>query len=135
MERNFTDIVHPHVLTKERIPYCSTWELRKGSSTYITKKEENGLALNKPLISKSAVPHALNSKESDEDKQLREQILSRYAYIDQDDDYREHKPIIPKTEPKKLIRYRDNKIVSIKGERYSEVKRAQEGKFLCSLIL
>ncbi|PRD28386.1 UNVERIFIED_CONTAM: hypothetical protein NCL1_32543 [Trichonephila clavipes] len=29
-------------------------------------------------------------------------------------------------EPKKLIRYRDNKIVSIKGERYSEVKKTEE---------
>ena len=26
-------------------------------------------------------------------------------------------------EPKKLVRYRDNKIVSLKGERYTEVKR------------
>lgn len=28
-------------------------------------------------------------------------------------------------EPKKLIRYRDNKIVSVKGEKYSEVKREE----------
>lgn len=26
-------------------------------------------------------------------------------------------------EPKKLVRYRDNKIVSLKGERFTEVKR------------
>lgn len=57
-----------------------------------------------------------------QDKQLREQILNKYAYIDQDDDVREHRPVAPKPEPKKLIRYRDNKIVSVKGERYSEVK-------------
>lgn len=29
-------------------------------------------------------------------------------------------------EPKKLVRYRDNKIVSIKGERYTEVKKEDE---------
>ncbi|CAL1274527.1 unnamed protein product [Larinioides sclopetarius] len=92
----------------------------------ILQKEESGLVLNKPLISKSNVPHVLNSKEKlVEDKQLREQILKRYAYIDQDDDVREHKPVAPKTEPKKLIRYRDNKIVSIKGERYSEIKKSE----------
>lgn len=36
---------------------------------------------------------------------------------------REYKPVVPKVEPKKLVRYRDNKIVSLKGERFSEVKR------------
>lgn len=29
---------------------------------------------------------------------------------------------MPKIEPKKLVRYRDNKIVSLKGERYTEVR-------------
>jgi hypothetical protein len=29
----------------------------------------------------------------------------------------------PKIEPKKLVRYRDNKIVSLKGERYTEFSR------------
>ncbi|KAK8756353.1 hypothetical protein V5799_000944, partial [Amblyomma americanum] len=59
------------------------------------------------------------------DKELREQILTRYGYIDQDEDEKEHRPVAPKTEPKKLIRYRDNKIVSVKGEKYSEVKREE----------
>lgn len=30
--------------------------------------------------------------------------------------------MVPKIEPKKLVRYRDNKIVSLKGERYTEVR-------------
>lgn len=29
-------------------------------------------------------------------------------------------------EPKKLVRYLDNKIVSIKGERFTEIKRGEE---------
>lgn len=29
-------------------------------------------------------------------------------------------------EPKKLVRYRDNKIVSLKGERFTEVKKEEE---------
>ncbi|KAH7939716.1 hypothetical protein HPB52_016394 [Rhipicephalus sanguineus] len=52
-------------------------------------------------------------------------LFFRYGYIDQDEDEKEHRPVAPKTEPKKLIRYRDNKIVSVKGEKYSEVKREE----------
>ncbi|UYV80354.1 CUEDC2 [Cordylochernes scorpioides] len=80
-----------------------------------------------------------------QDEQLREQILNRYntldlfrfslpvsgccvcryGYIDQDEDCREHRPVAPKAEPKKLIRYRESKIVSVKGERFSEIKREE----------
>lgn len=47
--------------------------------------------------------------------------------MDRDDDSREHRPVAPKTEPKKLVRYLDNKIVSLKGERFTEVKRGAGG--------
>lgn len=46
-----------------------------------------------------------------------------YSYIDQADAVKEHRPVIPKkmmSEPKKMVRYRDNKIVSLRGERYTE---------------
>jgi hypothetical protein len=49
--------------------------------------------------------------------------FSRYSYIDKDETNRDHKPVGPKIEPKKLVRYRDNKIVSLKGERYTEFSR------------
>lgn len=99
----------------------------------ILQKQENGEQLTDSLVTKNLInPKMGCSKEKVEDKKLREQILKRYAYIDQDDDVREHKPIAPKMvkflEPKKLIRYRDNKIVSMKGERYSEVKNADTGE-------
>lgn len=57
------------------------------------------------------------------DHELKNRIIAKYSYVDRDEDHREHHPIQPKTEPKKLVRYRDNKIVSLKGERYTEVKR------------
>lgn len=41
---------------------------------------------------------------------------------------KEYKPVIPKVEPKKLVRYRDNKIVSLKGERYTEVRQDDDGE-------
>lgn len=39
---------------------------------------------------------------------------------------KEHRPVAPKVEPKKLVRYRDNKIVSLKGERFTEVKKGED---------
>ncbi|KAI8433345.1 hypothetical protein MSG28_015390 [Choristoneura fumiferana] len=47
-----------------------------------------------------------------------------YSYVDKNSDTKEHKPLAPKMEPKKMVRYRDNKIVSLKGERYTEVPRS-----------
>lgn len=44
---------------------------------------------------------------------------SRYSYVDLKDT-REYKPLVPKVEPKKMIRYRDNKIVSLRGEKFTE---------------
>lgn len=60
------------------------------------------------------------------DEELKARIIDRYSYVDRDDDSREHRPVAPKTEPKKLVRYLDNKIVSVKGERFTEVKRNGE---------
>lgn len=48
--------------------------------------------------------------------------------MDKDANKKEYKPMVPKVEPKKLVRYRDNKIVSLKGERYTEVKRDEEAE-------
>ncbi|GFT59448.1 CUE domain-containing protein 2-A [Nephila pilipes] len=118
---------HLHVVEVKQFLSIADGDCEKAVQL-ILQKEETGFVVNKSLTSKNNAPqHVPNSKEKVvEDKQLREQILKRYAYIDQDDDVREHKPVAPKTEPKKLIRYRDNKIVSIKGERYSEIKKAEE---------
>lgn len=55
-------------------------------------------------------------------------FIRRYSYVDKNAAQREYKPMVPKFEPKKLVRYRDNKIVSLKGERYTEVKRDEEAE-------
>ncbi|KAL5284898.1 CUEDC2 family protein [Megaselia abdita] len=63
-----------------------------------------------------------------DDSELKNRIIARYSYVDKDEKKKEFKPVAPKVEPKKLVRYRDNKIVSLKGERYTEIKRDdQEG--------
>nr|CAG4649532.1 EOG090X0A55 [Scapholeberis mucronata]SVE93764.1 EOG090X0A55 [Scapholeberis mucronata] len=56
------------------------------------------------------------------DTTLKKKIIEKYSYIDQDDDQREHRPPPVKTQPKKMVRYLDNKVVTIKGERYTEIK-------------
>uniref|UniRef100_A0A1B6DBI2 CUE domain-containing protein n=1 Tax=Clastoptera arizonana TaxID=38151 RepID=A0A1B6DBI2_9HEMI len=61
-----------------------------------------------------------------DDQELKSRIIARYSFVDKDDDIREHRPVAPKAEPKKLVRYRDNKIVSMKGERFTEVKKDDE---------
>uniref|UniRef100_A0A1B0CF35 CUE domain-containing protein n=1 Tax=Lutzomyia longipalpis TaxID=7200 RepID=A0A1B0CF35_LUTLO len=58
--------------------------------------------------------------QSIDDAELKNRIIARYSYVDKSSENREYKPVAPKVEPKKLVRYRDNKIVSLKGERYTE---------------
>ncbi|XP_049883901.1 CUE domain-containing protein 2 [Pectinophora gossypiella] len=59
-----------------------------------------------------------------DDSELKSRIIARYSYVDKNSDTKEHRPLAPKIEPKKLVRYRDNKIVSLKGERYTEVPKS-----------
>ncbi|XP_055377409.1 CUE domain-containing protein 2-A [Condylostylus longicornis] len=56
-----------------------------------------------------------------DDAELKNRIIARYSYVDKNAATKEYKPVAPKVEPKKLVRYRDNKIVSLRGERYTEV--------------
>nr|CAG4648780.1 EOG090X0A55 [Polyphemus pediculus] len=62
------------------------------------------------------------------EKTLKKKIIEKYSYIDQDDDQREHRPPPLKEQPKKMVRYLDNKVVTIKGERYTEIKEDPEAK-------
>ncbi|RUS78789.1 hypothetical protein EGW08_013439, partial [Elysia chlorotica] len=47
----------------------------------------------------------------------------RYSFVDTEEDKRTYRPPPPKGEAKKLVRYRDGQIVSMKGERFSEIKK------------
>lgn len=61
-----------------------------------------------------------------DDNELKNRIISRYSYVDSNAANKEYKPVAPKIEPKKMVRYRDNKIVSLKGERYTEIRKSGE---------
>ncbi|CAH0712924.1 unnamed protein product, partial [Brenthis ino] len=71
-----------------------------------------------------AALHAAARAPPCDDRELKTRIIARYSYVDKNSDTKEHKPLAPKIEPKKMVRYRDNKIVSLKGERYTEVPKS-----------
>ncbi|KAJ3651143.1 hypothetical protein Zmor_017199 [Zophobas morio] len=84
-------------------------------------RQENGQCLNQ---NNSLTIHV--NKTMIDDAELKNRIIERYSYIDKDSFTKEHRPVAPKVEPKKLVRYRDNKIVSLKGERFTEVKKGED---------
>lgn len=85
----------------------------------ILDREEKGQSLTGSLMTNCP-------KSQIDDNELKNRIISRYSYVDRSAENKEYKPIVPKIEPKKLIRYRDNKIVSLKGERYTEVRKDED---------
>ncbi|XP_042209639.1 CUE domain-containing protein 2-A-like [Homarus americanus] len=92
------------------------------ATTLILQRQEQGINIKTSTTSK-LVPGAKGNKNQIDDKEVRTSILNRYGFVDHDDDAREHRPVAPKWEGKKMVRYRDNKVVSIKGERYTEIKK------------
>ncbi|XP_031569801.1 CUE domain-containing protein 2-B-like [Actinia tenebrosa] len=76
-------------------------------------------------------PHQASAKRlnlcESEQEEIKSKLISRYSFVEVTDDQRVHRPILPKKEEKKLVRYRDNQVVSTKGERFMlEKKRETE---------
>ncbi|KAK4878363.1 hypothetical protein RN001_010869 [Aquatica leii] len=92
------------------------------ASQILLHRQENGQSIN----TNGTVTLHLTKQPTIDDQELKNRIIERYSYIDRESDVKEHRPVAPKVEPKKLIRYRDNKIVSLKGERYTEVKKGED---------
>lgn len=86
----------------------------------ILDREENGQSLTGSL---TAVGQ--RSKRID-DNELKNRIIDRYSFVDRSTETKEYKPVVPKIEAKKMIRYRDNKIVSLRGEKFTEVRKGEE---------
>ncbi|XP_060063269.1 CUE domain-containing protein 2-like [Ylistrum balloti] len=61
-----------------------------------------------------------------DDKDLKDTLIARYSYVDADEDKKTFNPLAPKTESKKMVRYLENRIVSTKGEKFTEVKKAED---------
>ncbi|XP_069741816.1 CUE domain-containing protein 2 isoform X5 [Narcine bancroftii] len=111
-------------LLVEMFPSCSVSTMRHALSV---AKGDMDYAVQ--LIIEGSV-EGLDTPTSEEarpktDKKIKASILEKYMMVDNEEDVKIHKPIAPKEAPKKLIRYIDNQVVSTKGERYTEVKKAE----------
>ncbi|CAG9131730.1 hypothetical protein JYU34_021737 [Plutella xylostella] len=109
----------PNTATME-IKHCISiahGSLERAAATLLHRREQG------QALSAAALHCAARAPEID-DRELKSRIIARYSYVDKDAETKEHKPLAPKIEPKKMVRYRDNKIVSLKGERYTEVPKS-----------
>ncbi|XP_073541872.1 CUE domain-containing protein 2 isoform X2 [Phyllobates terribilis] len=96
------------------------------SETSPTSKESGGIEPREnglPVVSEGAEAQVLQKIPKKED--LKEFILQKYMLVDDNDDKKTHKPLMPKEAPKKMIRYIDNQVVSTKGERYKDMKKPE----------
>ena len=69
-----------------------------------------------------------------DDKSMKRLIMDKYGFVDESDDARYHRPTLKKEDDKKMIRYRDGKIVSTKGERYTQVSKAESEEMKKSYV-
>ena len=120
-------IPHPQILSVtshcSQVKHClaiASGDIERATQILIDR-QENGQCLNQ---NNSLTIHV--NKTMIDDAELKNRIIERYSYIDKDSFTKEHRPVAPKVEPKKLVRYRDNKIVSLKGERFTEVKKGED---------
>ena len=120
-------IPHPQILSVtsrcSQVKHClaiASGDIERATQILIDR-QENGQCLNQ---NNSLTIHV--NKTTIDDAELKNRIIERYSYIDKDSFTKEHRPVAPKVEPKKLVRYRDNKIVSLKGERFTEVKKGED---------
>lgn len=92
-------------------------------------RDDEGQESNLKIIDwspKVRLPSANNLEERKADREsFKEQMMARYGYVDIRQDERTHQPRLNKQENKKPLRYRDNQVVSTKGERFSLVKKQE----------
>jgi len=69
-----------------------------------------------------------------DDKSVKDAIMHKYGYVDQAVDARYHRPTLKREDEKKMTRYRDGKIVSTKGERYTQVTKAESEEMKKSYV-
>ncbi|XP_072165652.1 CUE domain-containing protein 2-A-like [Diadema setosum] len=62
-------------------------------------------------------------KKTHDDKKVRDSILQKYGYVDLHDDTVTHKPLAPKQDKKKMVRYLNGQVCTTKGEKFIEIKK------------
>ncbi|XP_033101678.1 CUE domain-containing protein 2-A-like isoform X2 [Anneissia japonica] len=85
----------------------------------ILDRQESGESELKRQQMRTSVTRRNSEKD---DSQLKEGILQKYSYIDTTEDVKEHRPLAPKEDNKKRVRYIGNQVVSTRGERYVDMR-------------
>jgi len=93
------------------------------ASQLIMHRHEGGQSL-QPTDRRMFIRNHSKNSEMD-DKSVKQLIVGKYGFVDQAEDGRYHRPIIKKDDDKKMVRYRDGKIVNTKGERFTQVTKAE----------
>ncbi|GFO43542.1 cue domain-containing protein 2 [Plakobranchus ocellatus] len=127
----------PHIRTLlEMFPSACTMEARHclqlsggdmdQAAQLIMDRQESGQAISAGSNLKTKKGNHKAKKISNfklDDDSIKMSLLKKYSFVDTEEDKRTHRPPPPKGEAKKLVRYRDGQVVSMKGERFSEVKK------------
>jgi len=81
------------------------------------------------LLAKLARPAELD------DTQVKKNLMEQYGFVDKEEDQRYHRPnLLKNKDDKKLIRYREGKIVSTKGERFTQVTKEESLEMKRSIV-
>jgi len=121
----------PSVCTSE-ISHClnlMSGDIEKAAQLII-HRQESGQCLQPKVKSK----FGKNGQKQPDDKSIKRSIMDKYGFVDQADDARYHRPTLKREDDKKMIRYRDGKIVSTKGERYTQVTKAESEEMRKSYV-
>ncbi|CAG5118516.1 unnamed protein product [Candidula unifasciata] len=103
----------------------------------IMDRQDTGQAIKSQAKAKSLKKNHKVKKTVDyklDDASIKSCVVEKYSFIDTEEDKKTYRPPPPKGEAKKLVRYRDGQVVSMKGERFTEVKGKEEENMKASYI-
>lgn len=71
-----------------------------------------------------------------DENEIKRKIMDNYGFVDTENDRKYHRPMVNRKgqEEKKMIRYREGKIVSTKGERFSQVTKEESEEMKKSIV-
>ncbi|XP_059169856.1 CUE domain-containing protein 2-like isoform X2 [Physella acuta] len=89
----------------------------------IMDRQETGQAITGKTKKNNKVKKILEYKLDDDS--IKSCVLQKYSFVDTEEDKKTFRPPPLKGEAKKLVRYRDGQVVSMKGEKFSEVSKKE----------
>ena len=102
-------------------------------------------------LSQAQLLAQLEKRVTVDEGEIKRKIMDNYGFVDTDHDSKYHRPIVSRKnvspthslicskivmtqDDKKLIRYREGKIVSTKGERFSQVTKEESQEMKKSIV-